>query len=45
MRGLESNRKTMEITGSLPYRKPLVLRYSADTAELWAAGVGPYKLR
>ena len=34
-----------EITGDLPYRKPLVLRYNPDTAELWAGGVGLYKIR
>jgi len=34
-----------EITGDLPYRKPLVLRYNPATHELWAAGVCLYKVR
>ena len=34
-----------EITGDLPYRKPLVLRFNPSTRELWAAGVGLFKLK
>ncbi len=34
-----------EITGDLPYRKPLVLRYNPATHELWSAGVCLYKVR
>lgn len=34
-----------EITGSLPYRKPLLLRYNPDTRELWAAGVCLFKCK
>jgi hypothetical protein len=34
-----------EITGDLPYRKPLVLRYNPATRELWAAGVCLFKCR
>ena len=34
-----------EITGSLPYRKPLLLRYNPDTRDLWAAGVCLFKCR
>jgi hypothetical protein len=34
-----------EITGDIPHRKPLVLRYDADAGELWAGGVGLYKLK
>ncbi len=33
-----------EITGNLPCRKPLVLRFNPDTRELWAGGVGLYKI-
>ena len=33
-----------DITGNLPYRKPLCLRFNRATAELWAAGVGVYKI-
>ena len=34
-----------EITGDIPYRKPVVLRYNATTKELWAAGPGAYKIK
>lgn len=34
-----------EITGDLPYRKPILLRYNPDTRELWAAGVCLFKCR
>jgi photosystem II stability/assembly factor-like uncharacterized protein len=32
-----------DITGDLPYRKPLVLRFDPSTHELWAGGVGLFK--
>jgi photosystem II stability/assembly factor-like uncharacterized protein len=35
----------MRITGDIPYRKPLILRYNPETQELWAGGVGLYKLK
>lgn len=34
-----------EITGDIPYRKPLVLRYDELMQELWAAGVGAFKIK
>jgi photosystem II stability/assembly factor-like uncharacterized protein len=34
-----------EITGNLPYRKPMLLRFNPATNELWAGGVGLYKLK
>jgi photosystem II stability/assembly factor-like uncharacterized protein len=34
-----------EITGDLPYRKPMLLRYNPETRELWAAGVCLFKCR
>ncbi|MCX6898003.1 MAG: hypothetical protein NT105_04810 [Verrucomicrobia bacterium] len=34
-----------QITGNLPYRKPLLLRYNPATRELWAAGVCLFKCR
>jgi photosystem II stability/assembly factor-like uncharacterized protein len=34
-----------EITGDLPYRKPLSLRYNPETHELWSVGVCLYKCR
>ncbi len=33
------------ITGNIPHVKPLVLRFNTDTSELWAGGVGLYKLK
>lgn len=33
-----------DITGDLPYRKPLVLRFNPLTHDLWAGGVGLFKL-
>lgn len=34
-----------EITGNLPFRKPLLLRYNPDTRELWSAGTCIFKCR
>ncbi len=36
-----------DITGNLEamYRKPLILRYNKDSHELWAAGVGIFKIK
>jgi hypothetical protein len=34
-----------DITGDLPYRRPLILRFNEDTNELWAGFVGIYKLK
>lgn len=34
-----------DITGDLPYRRPLVLRFNAATNELWAGYVGIYKIK
>jgi len=33
------------ITGNIPYVKPLILRFNPDTDELWAGGVGLYKAK
>jgi photosystem II stability/assembly factor-like uncharacterized protein len=33
-----------EITGDIPFRKPQILRYNAATHDLWAAGVGIFKI-
>lgn len=33
-----------EITGDIPFKKPQILRYNAEKRELWAAGVGIFKL-
>lgn len=34
-----------EITGDIPHPGVLILRYNPDTRELWAGGVGLYKLK
>ncbi len=34
-----------DITGDLPYQKPLVLRYNSATRELWAAGTAIFKIQ
>lgn len=34
-----------EITGDIPNRKPLVLRFNPATSELWAGGTGLYRLK
>ena len=34
-----------DITGRLPYNKPLVLRFNPASNELWAGGVGLFKLK
>lgn len=34
-----------EITGNIPHVKPLVLRFNPEAGELWAGGVGLYKIR
>ena len=44
-RSADSGTTWQDITGDIPHAKPLVLRYHADTSELWAGGVGLYKLR
>jgi hypothetical protein len=33
------------ITGNIPYVNPLVLRFNAEINELWAGGVGLYKMK
>jgi photosystem II stability/assembly factor-like uncharacterized protein len=34
-----------DITGDIPYRKPLILRFNPEANELWAGGVGLFKLK
>jgi photosystem II stability/assembly factor-like uncharacterized protein len=34
-----------DITGNIPYRAPLVLRYNAETHDLWAGGVGLWRIK
>ncbi|PTY02351.1 hypothetical protein DB346_09590 [Verrucomicrobia bacterium LW23] len=35
----------VEITGDIPIVRPLVLRYNAEAGELWAAGVGLWRVK
>lgn len=41
----DSGKSWTNITGDLPYRKPLNLRFNPHTNELWAAYVGIYKIK
>jgi len=34
-----------DVTGDIPYRKPLVLRFDPATEELWAGGAGLFKVK
>ena len=34
-----------DITGNLPYRRPLILRFNPETSELWAGFVGLYRIK
>ena len=44
-RSTDGGKKWEEITGDIPYRKPLILRYNSQTKELWAVGVGAFKTK
>jgi len=39
---VDGGKTWQDITGDLPYRKPLILRFNPATQELWAGGVGLY---
>ena len=40
---LDGGRTWRAITGDIPYRKPLVVRYNREKRELWAAGPAVFK--
>jgi hypothetical protein len=42
---VDAGKTWQEITGNLPFVKPHILRFNPATEELWAAGVGLYKLK
>jgi photosystem II stability/assembly factor-like uncharacterized protein len=42
---VDEGKTWQEITGNLPFVKPQILRFNPATQELWAAGVGLYKLK
>ncbi len=44
-RSTDSGTTWTDITGDIPFVKPMVLRFNPATRELWAAGVGLYKVR
>lgn len=35
----------VDISGDIPYRRPSVLKYNPETRELWACGVGAFKIK
>ncbi len=43
-RSIDAGKSWVEITGDLPYRKPQLLRYNASRHELWAGGVGLFRI-
>ncbi len=44
-RTIDGGATWQEITGDIPYKKPLILRYNPATRDLWAAGVGAFKTK
>lgn len=44
-RSTDGGRSWEEITGDLPYVKPLVLRFDPSTDTLWAGGAGLFKIQ
>ena len=42
---LDGGKTWKDITGDIPYTKPLVVRYNAETKELWAAGPAAFKTK
>jgi len=42
---LDGGKTWTEITGDIPYRKPLLLRYNPASKELWAGGVGLFRMK
>jgi photosystem II stability/assembly factor-like uncharacterized protein len=42
---IDGGKTWQDITADIPYRKPIVLRYNAETSELWAGGVGLYRIK
>ncbi|MEZ0297961.1 MAG: WD40/YVTN/BNR-like repeat-containing protein [Candidatus Methylacidiphilales bacterium] len=41
----DGGERWQDITGDIPRRNPLILRFNPATSELWAAGVGIYKTK
>jgi photosystem II stability/assembly factor-like uncharacterized protein len=44
-KSVDAGETWQEITGNIPYRKPVVLRFNPQTQELWAGGVGLYRIK
>ncbi len=42
---VDSGATWTDITANLPYRKPLILRFNPAANELWAGGVGLFKIK
>ncbi len=45
LRSTDGGKSWTDITGDIPYKKPLVLRYNSATSELWAVGPGAFKTK
>ena len=44
LRTVDGGQTWTDITGNIPFRKPQILRYNQATNDLWAAGVGIFKI-
>lgn len=44
-RSVDGGKSWTGITGDIPYKKPLILRYNPQTRELWAVGVGAFRTK
>ncbi len=42
---VDGGKTWIDITGDLPFRRPLILRYNPETKDLWAGFVGLYRLK
>jgi len=44
LRTIDGGKNWIDITGDIPFRKPQILRFNDTTGDLWAAGVGIFKI-
>lgn len=44
LRTVDGGETWTDITGDIPFRKPQILRFNQATGDLWAAGVGIFKI-
>jgi len=45
LRSVDGGKTWQDISAKIAFRKPMVLRYNAETKELWAGGVGIFKIK